>query len=353
MLFRTIFSNHSKINLLILLLGLTIYILVELFERMDTFVEVGTTFSIVIQYFILRIPGIISTILPAVYFLATIILLCTMAKNRELVALQAGGVSPYLLLRYLVVISCFWAVLQLLLSQFIGVAAMQKSEELWDVEIKKYELAELPINNVWFTDDNWMVNVETLYRSGKGSSLSAYHLSEDGQDVLEIFTATSVEVKNGSWILENGMKNNPNNFEVSNFSTYTLPFNRDHTLLFLTATSVKPQNLPIQHLQQAIDELVDAGSNVEALQTAFHVKIAYAASVIALTFVAFALLTWQSNVYISVACGMLIAFLFYVSTMIGETLGETGSVAPLVAAWSPHFILVFFSSIQLLKAKNA
>ncbi len=353
MLFRTIFTNHLKMNFLILLLGLTIYLLIELFERMDTFVEVGTTFTIIIQYFLFRIPGIISTILPAVYFLATIILLCTMAKSRELVALQAGGVSPYLLLRYLVVISCFWAVLQLLLSQFIGVAAMQKSEELWDVEVRKSQIEDLPIHNVWFTDDNWMVNVESLYRSGKGSSVSAYRLSEDGQDVLEIFTASDVDIKDGKWTLENGMKNIPNLFEVTNFLTYTLPFHREHALLFLTATSVKPQNLPIQHLQQAIKELVDAGSNVEALQTAFHVKIAYAASVIALTFVAFALLTWQSNVYISVACGMLIAFLFYVSIMIGETLGETGSVTPFVAAWSPHFVFILFSSLQLIKAKNA
>ncbi len=347
MLFKTLFSSHTKISSLILIIGLIIYILSELFEKIDTFIEVGTSFQTILLYFVYLTPNILSVILPAVCFLASIILLCLMAKNRELTALQAGGIAPFTLLKHLLIIAIGWAFIQILLSQYIGIASQTKSESIWDFEVRKRPVIDVPISNLWFVDDEWMINVESLYKSGNGKNFTAYHLLNDGKDIVEIISAKQVTVKDGTWHLSNGMRNIPTDFTVEQFDDFTMPFMRDHSLLFLTDNVANPQNLPLQHLSLAIDDLISSGSNVERLQIAFQMKLAYAVSIIVLTFVAFALLTWQENVYICVATGMLIAFLFYVSTMIFETLGQSGSLSPFMAAWTPHLFVIILSSLRI------
>lgn len=351
MLFRSLFLSHLKLLFLILVVGITIYLFSEFFEKADTFVAADTNLKTILLYFLYKTPAILSTILPAVFFLATLILLCLMAKASELIALHAGGVSLFLILRYLLYISVFWAIIQLLLSQFVGAVVAEKAEELWNVEVRKTEPVDPSLENVWLTSSNWIVNIKVLYQSGEGRNITAYSLSDDGKSIKEIFISPSLQIENSNWILSSGTKNIPDQFEVSSFSSYVLPFKRDHELLFLTRPTASLQDLPLLHLKNAIDELVETGSNVEALQTALQMKISYAASLIALTFVAFALLSWKENVYICVAAGMMIAFLFYVSTMIGETLGQTGSISPFFAAWSPHIIVVSLSLLRLFSAR--
>ncbi len=144
------------------------------------------------------------------------------------------------------------------------------------------------------------------------------------------------------------MQSFPHKFEKSSFDELELPFKRNHSVLFLTEdSSTSTEDLPIQYLYYALQELVDSGSNVEGLETAIYAKIAYGASLLVLTFIAFALLSWNENVYICLAVGVLIVFIFYVCVMVGQTLGSSGTVAPLVAAWFPHIIFVILSFYRL------
>ena len=49
--------------------------------------------GMVLTYFVVKMPLVISQILPVIFLLSTVIQLCIMARSRELTALQAGA-SP-------------------------------------------------------------------------------------------------------------------------------------------------------------------------------------------------------------------------------------------------------------------
>ncbi len=208
------------------------------------------------------------------------------------------------------------------------------------------------IPDFWFVDNDWVVHLDFIFESGKAVNLSAYQLSEEGKDIKQIVTGENVQIKDNVWTVLNASVNNPSNFSTETFNEYVLPIQRDYLLFFISNIDTNIKNLPLYHLNTAIDELISSGSNVESLKTAYHMKYAYAGSIFVLTLLAFALVTWKENVYICLSVGVVVVFLFYVSTMIGETLGTNGSLNPFIAAWAPHFILSFLSFLRIYKVNN-
>ena len=77
-------------------------------------------------------------------------------------------------------------------------------------------------------------------------------------------------------------------------------------------------------LGDAISQLKSSGSNVEALRTAWHAKLAYAASILVMAFVATAIVSWKDNIYIAVTVALLCTFLYFAVYTLGTTLGQRG-----------------------------
>jgi hypothetical protein len=64
LLFRYIFQRHARLLLLIMCLGLGLYLLTDIVERVDVFIDNDAGFDLVIKYFGCRIPGIVALIVP-------------------------------------------------------------------------------------------------------------------------------------------------------------------------------------------------------------------------------------------------------------------------------------------------
>ncbi len=350
MVFRYLLQEHLKKFMLILFVSISIYLLATLFERLEAFSKAEVAWSVILSYLFLTLPEILSLILPAVFFLATVIVLAIMAKNKELQALQAGGITPLRLMKYMFILAIFWGAVQIVLAQNIANYTKAKADEIWNIEIRKRAPRSDVITQVWFADDDWIVYVDALHRNGTGNTFVGYRMSENGDTVEEIVSGKSVRIVDENWHLDGVVQSFPNTFSEKAFDKYIMPFERDNSVLFLVEDeSVNPADLPIQYLYSALQELVASGTNVEALRTAIHSKIAYAGSFCVLTILAFALLAWRENVYICLAVGVGIVFVFYVSVTVLGNLGASGIVPALVAAWSPHVLLSSFSLYYLLR----
>ena len=100
LLSKYLIKQNLFLLLTILLIGTGIYLLTDLFDRIDDFLETKMSFFAIVAYFVIKIPIIISQILPAVFLIALIIQLNLLTKNKELVALHAGGISPMVLVKF-------------------------------------------------------------------------------------------------------------------------------------------------------------------------------------------------------------------------------------------------------------
>ena len=346
LLFRYIFLRHARLLLLIMGLGVGIYLLTDIVERVDIFIEAGSGLGLVLQYFGVRLPSIIAQILPAVFLLATVVTLCLMGHSRELTALHAGGISFATVAVILVMCGVFWGCVQFACSQFLGVQGERYSQQIWQEEVRKKDLSERTISDVWFMENGWTVSVDTLKADGEGTGFSAFHVRDNGVDVDVIVRAPRVKGSVNSWVLADAERTYPDDYRREEMTRLELPLHQDPELFFSTESN-NLQQLPLWQLGDAIEQLGAAGSNVDGLRTVWHGKISYAASLIVMALLGAAIVSKFSNVYIAVGVSMAGTFILYALTMFGESLGQRGALPPFMAAWGPDVLLFLVAAGRL------
>ncbi|BFR48537.1 LptF/LptG family permease [Nitratidesulfovibrio sp. HK-II] len=348
LLFRYLFRNNLLLILPTLAIGTGLYILSDLFDRLDDFLEAGVSFRVAVWYFVAKTPLIVSQILPAVFLLATLAQLCLMSRGRELIALQAGGVSLGRVARSLVVCGMAWAVVQLGFSQVLGVSGELEAARIWSEDVRGKTAATATLRNVWFTDGPYVVNLaEVVPAKGEGQELAAYELSPDGQAISRVIRAATFTANHKGWTLQGVTVFDPSGYLSTRHDTLTLPLRQDVQAFLVTAPNADPSRLPLWQLGHAIERLSESGSNVEGVRTAWHMKLAYAASLVVMAVVAAAMVTWRDNIYLCIGLALVITFIFYSMFTVGGTLGQKGIVSPPLAAWGADALILGIALARL------
>ena len=326
----------------ILLIGTGLYVLTDLFERLDHFIDASFGLFNILFFYAVKVPFIVGQILPAVFLIAIIVQFCLMAKARELVALESGGVSPLVFLRFVIFYACIWAVAQFVLVQVLGIEGDKLATKIWREDIKGDDATDAKIEALWFTEGAYVVYLgETNLKQGKGKDFLAYKLSKDDTRLLQMVRAQSFVVEDKTWTLYDATVITPETYGYVHEPEMTLPLEQDISAFLAFEPGTKPSRLPAWHLRDAIQGLERSGSNVEVLRTSYYSHFAYAASVIVMGVLGLAITLWRNNVYLAVGIGLVCTFFYYAATTMCVSLGEKGVWAPLVAAWLPTG--VFFS----------
>ena len=320
-----------------LLLGVGVYILSDLFDRLDDFVEAGLGLSVMATYFAVKTPLIISQILPMIFLLSAVIQLSLMARNRELLALQAAGITLERMVLFYVAYGLVWAVVQLGFSQIVGVQGEQEAYRIWKEDVRGESIDNRVMVDVWFKEGPYVVKIDTLmpYR-GEGSGVTVYELSEDGLEWTRIIRAETFKASPDGWMFFGARILDPVNFGYE--TRDALRLNIHHDLTAHTAMEGDPAQLPLWRLSLEIERLRSSGSNVERLRSAWHTKLAYAFSIPVMALVALAVVTLRDNIYLNVALSMFLAFAYYGAYVVGASAGEKGLAPPFAGAWAANAI---------------
>ena len=334
---RYLLLRNLFLMLLCLGVGTGIYLLSDLFDRLDDFLEAGLGIGAIVTYFAVKTPLIISQILPAVFLIAVVLQLSSMAARRELVALEAGGVPLSALFRFLVLYGLIWCGVQLVFSQAVGAAGETTARRIWKEDVKKQAGLGAELHDIWFTEGSYVVSMRLVRpNAGTGEGINAYLLGPERRSLKELVRAQTFEVKDNQWTLHDVRIFDPEGFRLESKPSLVLPLKQELESFLVMRSGVNPSSLPLWRLGSVINELKASGSNVEGLQAAWHMKLAYAFSVPILGLVALLLVTWRENVYLNIAAGMAVAFAYYVALVMGVTAGEKGVLPPLVGAWLPN-----------------
>ena len=333
----------------ILLVGTGLYILTDIFERLDNFMDGDAGPRHFFLFFLYKIPSIISLILPAVYLIAMVVQLNLLSRNRETIALAAGGVSPSAFVRFIVVYGIAWVLLQLVFAQFLGTQGEKAAARIWQEDVRGNVLKESSVKGIWFTDHDSIVHIDKLLPvQKKGTEILIYTLDSAKTSITEIIRAKEFAVdKEGKWIVLDGKRLVPAEYSSVAFEKLTVPLTQDLEAfqLWSNSSALRPTYLSLTELWTTISHLKQAGSNVERLLTAWHGKLAYAFSVFIMGLLAYIVSRQTSNIYLALVSSLLIVFFYYTANTLCVTLGEKGIVSPLVGAWSAN---AFFAGTGLV-----
>ena len=142
LLTRYFLRQNMGLLLLICAIGLGTYVFIDLFDRLDDFLDSGTGLQDVVAYFIYRLPFILAQIFPAVFLLALVTQFGLMARGRELLALEACAVSFGALSRSVLIYALILCGVQLTLSEFLGVHGYRAADRIADMLLNSHEVCQ-------------------------------------------------------------------------------------------------------------------------------------------------------------------------------------------------------------------
>jgi len=332
-----------------LVAGTCIYLLSDLFDRLDDFLEAGLGLKTIGLYFLVKIPLILSQILPAVFLLSMVIQLSLMARNRELLALQASGLSFGRLARFFIVYSLLWCLVQLVFSQFIGVYGEQKAGQIWAGQVRKRQIERKELYNIWFREGDFVVGLKKVRPAKqRGKEVTVFELSPDRGSLERIITAKECRAEPGNWVLSQADILDPEGFVHASRDTFTLALRQDLKTFLAVDPNVDPASLPLWSLSGAINRLKASGSNVERLRTVWHMKWAYAFSILAMGLLAMALATLWENIYLNIVVSLVLTFAYYAVFMVGVSAGQKGLLGPVTGAWFGNAVFGLIAGARLV-----
>ena len=115
---------------------LTMAVIIDLFERLDTFIDHEVAFPVIVQYYVATLPFLFNIILPVSTLIAVLFSLGGLARRNELIAMTASGVSLYRILVPVLGVGLLASVVGLWFSTDLVPRGNDLSTEIYDHEIK-------------------------------------------------------------------------------------------------------------------------------------------------------------------------------------------------------------------------
>jgi lipopolysaccharide export system permease protein len=222
----------------------------SLFVFVEEVEEVGDgryTFWAAGEFVLLTLPERFVVLSPFIALLGSIMALGGLANGRELLAMQAGGISHY---------QIAWAVMQVGIVFMVTVACL---EEYVTPTLDQYAhiSRSLALSNshvyqgkqgLWFREDNRYIRIKTLKYGEIPQKIDIFEFNPNGEMIAYLY-AEEADVQNPQkWVLKNIQKKIIDGHRVSEVELPSLmwdsPFNREEMrLLTLPASSLAPSDL--------------------------------------------------------------------------------------------------------------
>ncbi|WP_407965059.1 LPS export ABC transporter permease LptG [Bartonella sp. C271] len=306
---------------------------------------------------LLRIPLIIQQLFPFIALFSAITMLISLNKRLELVIARSIGISAWQFLTP----ACFGAFLFGLFSiLFINpLAAWSSSQAEKIVAAWRSNNTQISISN---TRIPWLTQHTNLGRTTIGAK-SIIHKDLSLIDATFVQYNENATVKNwintkkamltdGAWLLINGtiykIGQTPEKFSELRIKTHLKPE-------FLTEYLADPVTIPFYKLPKKIAVARSFGYSANKFDMHLQSLIALPMLLVAMTLIAATVSLkiprfGQSKTLI--LGGVTAGFILYVISMLVRSFGNAGYIPPIIAAWVPVIVALFFGISFLLYTED-
>jgi LPS export ABC transporter permease LptG/LPS export ABC transporter permease LptF len=337
---------------LVLLSTSSLYIIVDLTDRVDEIAKHHSPAGIVLAYYWNLIPQVVLDVTPFALLIAVLIVLTVLERQRELTALKAAGVSVFRVMLPVVILAGAATAALWTLEESVVPAANREAKRLLD-RIKGRETAR----SYQTTDRQWLLSRDgtTLYNFLRYDmatlSMARFTLFRiDGALRLRYhLSADRLHYENGSWFADSGWYRQffPDGSDEYRMIVQPLKIDIPEGPEYFGQEYRLPAEMSYRELGAYIREVVSSGYRPHKLVVRWHQKLTYplAAFVMVSLALPYGLSRGGRRVTtmqgIALALGLGIVYL--VSVAVCGKMGEADLLPPAVAAWSPVALAFLFA----------
>lgn len=354
---RYILSNFWHNILIGLFAFIAIYITVDISEKIDKFIDGDATIVQAVSYYIFEFPWIIMLITPVAVLLATVFTLGKLSRDNELTAFISSGTSLIRLAMPLFVSALIITGFSILLNDIVVPGAKRHAEEIMTVDIKKSKKpGSLRYKHyLYYQGENNRTYYAEKYDISMKMMTNVIVQEYDGATLKKRIDAKKAFWNGIKWIFIDGAIRifKEAGEDITPFSRIDMDY-LPETPKDFAKKNIEPEEMNFGELKNYIDKVKRGGGSVDKYMVDLYFKFSFPFTNFIFAIIGVALSSAKKKTSMATGFGLtlLVSFTYYGILRIGQALGHSGVVPPLLAAWSGNIIFLAVGGLLLHKANR-
>jgi len=319
-----------------------IFLVIEFLDKMRRFSRVNADVATIAFYFINKLPEIISQVIPFGVLLATILTLGILVRNNELTALRSSGVSLHAVGWPLLVAALLLSVMTFISNELLLPVTVRNIRDIEETILKKNEYgAVFRQHNIWFRDGSLVMRAE-LFDPGTRTLRGITLWDKYGYLPRKRIEADEGTLTPRGWRFSKARVwtfHDEARADISPVAPLVIPLRLTHDDLKKVADYTS--NMGFFELRRYARDLKKGGYDVTRYLADMHARAAlpFSACVMVLLGMPFAVRSGRSvSAALGIGQSLAIGFAYFVINALLISLGHSGLMPPLVAAWAANGI---------------
>ncbi len=356
---RYLIREFLKTYLIVFLSFSVVFIVIDVIDNLAPLMRSGATLQLAILYYLLRLPYLIVLTSPVTMLITGLFLMNSLARHNESVAIRAAGVSVTRAMLPLFALG-------LLIS--LGVAVFGEYVLPWAEKTRNY-VYDVKIQGAQAEDN--LLKARVHYQGTKNDFyyfaffdgyqntirvIDLTKLDPKDKEIAERVTASSAVWQKDRWLLQD--------CEIRRFDKGKQTYHAYYPSTTLPLLEVKPEDfvritkktlsLTFPELRDYIARLRRMGEPANRETVDLHMKLAFPLTnlIVIFFFIPVATSNTRSKSRgLVFLLGLVVCFLYLIMVRVVQSLGYSGVIPPVWAAWLPNLFFTLLGLAFLRKAE--
>jgi len=335
----------------------SLYLLIDFFEKFDEFSEAGQSMSLVTSFFMLNVPFVVDQLSPVLILLSGIITLGILNNNNELLALKAAGIPLRKIIRPILIGSVVATVLFVLAAQLLLPRTIATTNDIWYEQVRgKVPLGIFRNGRYYFKGSEGFYSFQWPNKEKLIFKDFSYSTWDENYNVKSLASAEFADWVPPIWVLKRGQiieRDETGSFISIPFKIFTqrLPESPDNFLVPVYESA----EMSLTRLFMDIGKREISAEKIKA-RAEFYGRISYLLLGIPLLLLGLPILIlsyqkWGRDLSIAIPVSCFMAFVAWGAWGALQSLAEAGYILVLPAAFAVH-ILFSLIGIYLLRKQD-
>jgi len=352
---KYILREFIKAYLYSLAAATSLFFVIDIFERLDTFLKYEAGLAAVMEYFLFKLPSIILQINPMAVLLATFLTLGILSRNFEIVALRASGISLLRVATPILTTTFIISLLVLFGNEIVAPVANNKMRATYNAMKGREEDFVFKQHQIWYRGDRCIYNIKLFSHATNSLHGVTLYFFDDAFHLFKRIDAKEAQWQNNQWVLREVVTRT---FEPD--KTITTVFQPQAVIpLRETPDTFKqrirtPEEMSFLELKEYIAKTTREGYDITQYLADLYAKTSspFINFIISLLGIPFAIrLGRHGGFALGVMVSFALGFSYWVFFNICLALGQGGAFPPLIAAWTANLIFGMLGVYLLLQVR--
>lgn len=320
----------------------SIFIIVDFFERIDRLVRAQLGPTDLLRYLLLKVPFAVGQVLPAAVMLGGMLTFGLMSRRHETLAIKTSGLDILQLTRPAFILAGWVVLLLLALNSYLIPWSQGRLTLFWQTQVEKKPHPSLHnLEHFWYKGDQAIYNIVLFRKDVQTLEGVKLYLFDRQFRLVQIIAAARAQWQGGHWRFYQGLIQN---FDAAGGEVGERFQERDLVLTErpedFADLEKKVTEMDLSELYRYVLRLERDGYKSTPYRVDLYSRFSLALTPLILIMLGLALTLRQERIPIAgvVAAGLALMFVYWLFYGFAVSFGQAGRLPVLLAVSLPHLV---------------